>query len=177
MIAAACQIISDKSGAHLTLDAVAAASGISKGGLLHHYPTKEALLKGVVQHLIDAFDQRMANVLASEEPGGPGAPGRWLRAYIAACFATDVSEYRLIAALGASVNGHPQLLDSLRASLDEAQACALSDGLPAARATAIRLACDGLWLSEMAGMSALTEPLRTQLRNELLAQTRSAELH
>ncbi len=149
---------------------MAALSGISKGGLLHHYPTKEALLKGVVQHLIDAFDQRMVKVLANEEPAG--APGRWLRAYVMACFVTDVSEDRLIAALGASVNGHPQLLDSLRVSLDEAQTCALNDGLPPARATAIRLACDGLWLGELAGMSALAEPLRSQLRDELLALTR-----
>lgn len=129
----------------------------------------------MVQHLIDSFDQRMANVLASEEPNSASAAGRWLRAYIVACFATEASEDRLIAALGASVTGHPQLLDSLRASLDEAQACAVNDGLPPARATAIRLACDGLWLGELAGMSALAEPLRSQLRDELLAQTRSME--
>ena len=146
--------------------------------MLHHYPTKEALLKGIVQHLIDAFDQRLATVLANEDPAGAdGATGRWLRAYVMACFAADISDDRLIAALGASVNGHPQLLDSLRTSLDEAQALALTDGLPPARATAIRLACDGLWLGELAGMSALAEPLRSQLRDELLALTRSAKQH
>jgi AcrR family transcriptional regulator len=49
---------------------VAACSGDSKGGLLHHYITKEALLNGVVQNLIDAFDQRMAAILAIEEAAG-----------------------------------------------------------------------------------------------------------
>jgi hypothetical protein len=131
----------------------------------------------VVQHLIDSFDRRMELVLANEEPADAGRPGRWLRAYIVACFASEVLEDRLIAALGASVTGHPQLLDSLRASLDEAQARALTDGLPPARATAIRLACDGLWLSELAGMSALAEPLRAQLRDELIALTHSTEPH
>lgn len=172
MIAAACQIIIDKGGVHLTLDAVAAAAGISKGGLLHHYPSKDALLKGVVQYLIDSFDRRMSAVLASEEREVPHKAGRWLRAYVHVCFHADATEDRLIAALGASVTAHATLLDDLRASLDKAQASALNDGLPHARATAIRLACDGLWLGELAGMSPVVEPLRTQLRDELIALTR-----
>lgn len=125
-----------------------------------------------MRHLIDSFDQRMNAVLAGEEDGQAHSPGRWLRAYVQASFHTDATEDRLIAALGASITGQAALLDDLRASLDEAQTCALADGLPPARATAIRLACDGLWLGELAGMSPVAEPLRTQLRDELIALTR-----
>jgi Tetracyclin repressor-like, C-terminal domain len=131
----------------------------------------------VVRLLIDSFDQRMSAVLASEESEVPHKPGRWLRAYVRACFHADATEDRLIAALGASVTGHATLLDDLRASLDEAQASAVNDGLPPARATTIRLACDGLWLGELAGMSSIAEPLRTQLRDELIALTRLEVRH
>src|SRR5262245_2150654 len=34
--------------ANLTLDAVAAEAGLSKGGLLHHFPTKDKLVEGMV---------------------------------------------------------------------------------------------------------------------------------
>jgi AcrR family transcriptional regulator len=34
--------------ANLTLDAVAAEAGMSKGGLLHHFPTKDRLVEALV---------------------------------------------------------------------------------------------------------------------------------
>lgn len=34
-----------------TLDAVAAAAGVSKGGLLYHFPTRQALVEGSLEHL------------------------------------------------------------------------------------------------------------------------------
>ena len=33
---------------HLTLDAVAERAGVSKGGLLYHFPSKESLLQAMV---------------------------------------------------------------------------------------------------------------------------------
>ena len=48
ILAAASQIVL-RSGLHaLTIDAVAAEVGISKGGVLHHFRTKDALIAGVV---------------------------------------------------------------------------------------------------------------------------------
>jgi AcrR family transcriptional regulator len=34
---------------------VAQAAEVSKGGLLYHFPNKEALITGIIQHLIDDF--------------------------------------------------------------------------------------------------------------------------
>ena len=43
--------VADRVGAaHLTLDAVATEAGVSKGGLLYHFASKDLLLKGVVEH-------------------------------------------------------------------------------------------------------------------------------
>ncbi len=47
----------------------------------------------------------------------------------------------------------------------------LQDGLPPARATALRLACDGLWLSDLAGLPPVRDAHRADLYAQLLAWT------
>jgi AcrR family transcriptional regulator len=39
----------------LTLDAVVKRAGISKGGLMHHFPSKDALIEGVVGEIINEY--------------------------------------------------------------------------------------------------------------------------
>lgn len=58
----------------LTLDAVVKRSGISKGGLIHHFPSKEALVEGIVDDLIRQFAiaSQQTNA-ASEAEIPPGA--------------------------------------------------------------------------------------------------------
>ena len=52
---AATQIALDSGFHSLTLDAVAKRAGISKGGLLYHYPNKDLLIKGIAIHIFDEF--------------------------------------------------------------------------------------------------------------------------
>jgi AcrR family transcriptional regulator len=54
-----------------TLDAVAERAGVSKGGLLYHFPSKDALVEGVVQHLRDLITADVALMRDAEE--GPVA--------------------------------------------------------------------------------------------------------
>ena len=53
---AAAELVRTEGSAHLSLNAVAARAGISKGGLLYNFPTKSALLKALVQQYIEEFD-------------------------------------------------------------------------------------------------------------------------
>lgn len=50
---AAAQIIREVGASRLTLDAVAQRAGISKGGLLYNFPSKDALLQGMIQRIVD----------------------------------------------------------------------------------------------------------------------------
>ena len=45
------QILVERGAGHLTLDAVAALAGVSKGGLLYHFPSKSALIEGLAERL------------------------------------------------------------------------------------------------------------------------------
>ena len=60
IIDAAEQVVVDFGAGHLTFDAVALKAGLSRGGLLYHFPDKEALLKGMLDRLIERATERRA---------------------------------------------------------------------------------------------------------------------
>lgn len=59
ILEAALQVVEENGANHLTIDAVAAYANFSKGGVLYHFPSKKALLSGMVDHLIQANEKRM----------------------------------------------------------------------------------------------------------------------
>lgn len=63
---------------NLSLDAVAARAGVSKGGLLYHFPTKAKLLEALVEQFLASFDQS----LREREAESAGAPDTLVRAYL-----------------------------------------------------------------------------------------------
>lgn len=164
---AAAQVVGSAGTDKFTLDQVALVAQVSKGGLLHHFPTKDALLQGLVAHLVVLFEQRLATEIAAEPIG---VPGRWTRAYIRATFVSEAIEDALLAALGPAAISHPQLVEVFRTYFEYLNIIP-DDGIPITRVLAIRLACDGLWLSELAGMPIIRDPLRTELMDELIRMT------
>jgi AcrR family transcriptional regulator len=61
---------------HLSLDAVAARAGISKGGLLYHFPSKHALLRGLVDlHVGGMRAEMQAKAPGCLDTGGPALAG------------------------------------------------------------------------------------------------------
>ncbi|BCT74331.1 TetR family transcriptional regulator [Sinomonas cyclohexanicum] len=50
-----------------TMDAVAAAAGVSKGGLLYHFKSKDALADGLLEWLREAAAEDRARMAAAEE--------------------------------------------------------------------------------------------------------------
>ncbi len=51
--------------ANLTLDAVANKAGVSKGGLLYHFPSKDALLAAMIGRHVDRIEQRCVQLRAT----------------------------------------------------------------------------------------------------------------
>jgi AcrR family transcriptional regulator len=63
---------------NLSLDAVAARAGVSKGGLLYHFPTKAKLLEALVERFLEGFDR----TLRAREAESAGAADSIVRAYL-----------------------------------------------------------------------------------------------
>ncbi|ARW11624.1 TetR/AcrR family transcriptional regulator [Acetobacter ascendens] len=78
LLDAAAEILIHESAQKLTLSLVAQKAGVSKGGLLHHFPSKEKLLDGLFHRELNLFRDE---ILAAMEKD-PVEIGRAARAYI-----------------------------------------------------------------------------------------------
>ncbi len=146
-------LVRAKGVAGLTLEAAAKLAGVSKGGLLYHFGSKEALLTGLLG--------RMAEFVAADFTAGvaaqPEGPGRVARAMLNWGFglAPEAMNERCdrAAAVFLAVFHHdPALLDPMRAVVAKMREAVLADGLPPGRGGAIMAAGDGLFMARIFGL-------------------------
>jgi AcrR family transcriptional regulator len=173
LLRAASQVVIDKGVEALTLDAVAKQAGVSKGGLLYHFPNKDALMGGMVEQLIQDFE----TVLQTEfdQDDAPGTPGQWVRAYIRATLRFSKQSLALIARLSSIAADSPNLLEAAKVYDQQWRQRLETSGIDPTKATIILLATDGLWLSEVFQVGTLDEPRLTQVVETLLAMTRTTQ--
>ena len=157
ILAAAAAVIRRGGPRALTLEATAAEAGVSKGGLLYHFPTKDALVDGLVEDWLDAFERQ------AEAGAGDGG---WAQGYVAACDAErrPAAERATDVALLAALVGEPDRLDPVRRRYAAWQARLVAGGADPVEATIVRLAADGLWLADLLGLA----PPRGRLRAAVL---------
>lgn len=167
---AAQEILRREGSGGLTLEAVARQAGVSRGGLLYHFPTMEELAGAVVEDCLKHFDSVLQSLMEIDDD----PPGRFTRAYVVACAAdsrTDDSRRAMLATLlhYASIFAqrrqqaapHWRLLDD--------------DQLEPVTAAIIRLAADGLWFDQVFGRAPLSEEMRSAVVERLLSWTTSPE--
>ena len=165
LLDAAAVVVSRGGPAALTLDAVAAQAGVSKGGLLYHFPAKRALVEAMLARWTDGFT---AEVEAAAS--GDTRAGAWTRAYArvssAAAAAADDEVADQIAMLAVLAEA-PERLDAVRERYGAWQARCEADGIDDADATIVRLAADGLWLSQLLGLAPPEGELLERVRARL----------
>jgi AcrR family transcriptional regulator len=159
----------------LTLEAVAREAKLSKGGLLYHFATKEALIQAMLTRLIH-YCEREIELHRQHDT----EPGRWTRAYVRRKLEPVLAypgeaEFPRSKEVGAGIivaaTTTPDLLEPLRERFQAWQQAIEHDGIDTARATVVRLAVDGLWLAELLGIWSPHETLRTQVLHELIRLT------
>lgn len=158
---AASRIILQRGGNALTLDAVAQEAGMSKGGLLYHFPNKESLVSGMIERLIGEFDTAFEEELRLSH-------GDWQTAYIRASFRANPERDKISMALFAALANNPDLLKPLQERFIEWQGKAETTAVTPALGTVVRLAIDGLWLAELLGFAPPSPELREQVFQALL---------
>lgn len=142
---AASKIVSERGIFNLTLDAVALEAGISKGGLLYHFPSKKALVEGMVNHLTNNYRTKIAHNTEVD----PKDKGKWTRSYVDVTFNQTYQNKDMNSGLLAAKAVNAELLDPIRQLYSEWQEEIESDGIDPIKATIIRLATDGIWLAEL----------------------------
>jgi AcrR family transcriptional regulator len=164
LLDAAEAVVARQGIANLTLDAVAAEAGMSKGGLLHHFPSKDRLVEGLVTR---AAENWRACWTASYEKAAEG-PGRMTRALLQNCL-SDAKSWteqlrRSSAAVFAALAQNPSLIEPMRAAYSDLHRQIAEDGLPPGVGEAVATAIDGLWLYWVLGLVPVDQELVTRLR-------------
>ncbi len=165
LLHAAATLVAQRGYAALTLDAVGAAVGVSKGGVLYHFPTKEALVAALLEELTTAFETDQTAAHAAD----PASPGAWTRAYVSATVGSTPGESEQVAAVAllAAVGYDPSLLEPIRARYDSWVERLDEDGLPGVDAHVVRLAADGLWTADLFGLAPPDPALRARIHARL----------
>lgn len=160
----------------LSLESAARAAGLSKPGLMYHFPTKEALLAALVDYLIDGYEEALRTLLAEHypdqvhDPAGPDAQAASgaahqearLGSYVRWCLTAEHDAADLV-----------MLTDpNLRAPMTERWVQRLRPWLelPAglspkhrARLHAARLIAEGAWWADATGIMPVAPPDRPDL--------------
>lgn len=172
-IQAALAIIARDGPGRLTLDAIARESGISKGGVMHHFRTKEAVVTALLEHLTERFGKFTQDYLAEI---GPDKPGAILESQIATLRESIATPHSAFLAILGAVAENPELLARNRdkdiETLEVVRAEAADPDLAVLRLMAAR----GLHLMSLLGICPVSAEERDRLFDRLLDDARWSPL-
>ncbi|MDQ8730234.1 TetR/AcrR family transcriptional regulator [Bradyrhizobium sp. LHD-71] len=155
--------------ASLTIQAVSDAAGVTKGGLLHHFPNKQALVEAVFFDLLEQLDHDIDTRMAAD----PESRGRFTRAYLGACFfdRPDADERRIWSALSVTSITDP-MMRRLWSQWLEARLERHRETDTGLVFDMVRLAADGIWLAYVVEAEHKVSTDLPSLRARLIAMTR-----
>lgn len=144
---AAIRVVDINGAGHLTIDAVAAAGGVSKGGVLYHFPNKRALLGGMLDRLIEREFARLATV------SGDTALQRHLHA------ARDMRSEDKAASLAllAAAAEEPDMLSVIKDAYRDLFSQARQEASDSVEANALLVATEGMRILSVLGVLPLTK--------------------
>ena len=162
----------------MTIDNVAKEAGVSKGGVMYHFPSKELLMTATLNFYSEQIELMLMRRIAND----PQPRMRWARAMLELMFpdpkptecSTDVHEglepdvkpQFMLAVLAAAVN-NPGLIEPLRQLGKRMRDRLLSDPEDGLEQLMIWLAVDGLFLWQFVGMIDHDDPLYQQIGRAL----------
>ena len=157
LLAAAAKVIKEKGLHNLTLEAVAQAAGVSKGGLLYHFSNKEELIKALNEQSLHVFQE-----LIREDYQQTGSH---VQSYVNATFRqmSDPDDLCVDASLLAAAANYKELLSIWESEYRLFRTKANEEKVSFETGMIVRLVCDGLLFSQMFQLDPLSEEERERL--------------
>lgn len=166
-----------------TLDKVAAEAGITKGGVLYHFASKDELLTRMMEHFAAEVEQGLITRIAND----PVADRRWVRAMIDMVFGAEPEKasdangaphglppeltHKFILAMLAAFAANPALLNVIKPFMERMRNRVQAE--PGGVEQIVTwLAADGLFLWELFGMARQGEPMWNAVVAELRRRSR-----
>ncbi len=181
LLNAALQVVTQDGFGAMTLDAVARTAGVSKGGLIHYFPSKDALVAG----MLDYYGEQLERELDRRAANDPLMTGRRVRALMEFAFPwleqppgepTDLSRQsdgvRMLLAMITAASVNRELLAPLRERARKMMERMLSQDPDAEWQLLTWLAVDGLMLWQFLGLLPPSDPLQERLIRRLYTMTK-----
>jgi AcrR family transcriptional regulator len=165
ILEAADRVARERGVANLTLDLVAEQASISKGGLLYHFTTKEALLSGMIDRALD----RYRTFLKAEVDRQGNEYRSYLKASVIARKDCDEGSECSRAFFAAAAN-FPDMPERARIDVKEHFELLRADPDRFASAAILSLAIDGLHFLELLNLAPFTRKERDAVLARLLEQ-------
>lgn len=162
LLDAAKRVMQRDGAGNLTLDAVAKEAGVSKGGLLYHFPSKQALLRGMVAQGVCQHEREM--MVEAEEAGEGGLACAFLsHALFGPHDPSCKPPAEMIWSVLAAAANDPALLEPVRETHGRWRRRMEDDGVDPDVATVINLVSHGLFMSEVFGFDVPDDAQRGRL--------------
>ncbi len=155
LLKTAMRILQEEGSEKLTLDYLAKKAGVSKGGLLYHFPNKEKLIQEIIQRMLDSFENRLSSELESNESWAL----KYFKSTLKDLEATDLQGSGIIAALSA----FPQSLEVIKEKYTKWNSEIKKGEVDVATASLIKYAADGIWFCEVFGLSKLSSKEKKEI--------------
>jgi AcrR family transcriptional regulator len=165
IILAAADAVLRRGGARaLTIDAVAAEAGLSKGGVLHHFGSKDALILALVARKLSELRTGIA-ACEAEQPSGPARLPRAMVAHARAHYCEDDESSRAL--LLASIESSAALADYRTFVADQLGRLAGMDGACSGEGSVLFFAILGLMMGRTLGFHQLPAEALTPMFDAL----------
>lgn len=165
VIQAALTIIARDGPGRLTFDAIARESGLSKGGVMHQFPSKVDVLKALLEHQIQYFDDAPP---ASASKANTAQHKTALMEQITKIREVSHQPYSIAHAIVAALVEEPELLTLSRETSRRHAECIKAEAIDPELALLRWSAAQGLLLSSMFGTSPFSETERERLFRRLM---------
>lgn len=169
----------------MTIDNVAKEAGVSKGGVMYHFPSKDDLVRGMLEHFGGQLERMVFERLADD----PEPRFRWARSMLSCVFpepqsalpeneslSPEALDRFMLAALAAAINS-PGVIEPLRQVALRLRQRLLSDPDDGLEQLLVWLALDGLFLWQFVGLIRRDEPLYAEIGAVLRAKTLAGAEH
>lgn len=165
-------LVQEQGASHLTFDALTEKTGISKGGLLYHFASKEALIVAMLERYIGMREARTEELL---EQGIEG-PNAEIKAIILGELNVPTSMLAVDSAIIAAAANNPSLLHPVQHKFEELWTILNASSSGGARAQAVWKAAVGDRLLRQFGLlDCETKEQREAFTAEMMALLEAPE--
>lgn len=147
IVEAAHRVAARQGGADYSFEATAVEAGLTKAGVLYHFPAREDLVLAVVEYVAHSWEQAMLEALG--RPLEESTPAQRIRAYVEVAAGDDVSRGDFAIYADALCRpAHVGPWNEVFSRWFDLEDCSAEER---ARLACARFAADGLWVAKATG--------------------------